>query len=473
MILCLPKYRLQSFLPVTRSNRFELTTQMTASMASTYPFEPTPPWTTINPRMFLPFRTHCSEELEKPPLPSPRNELFNDNYIVSTHLVPAGCPRLTPDIPLPEIPKLSTNAAERKRDRQELFDEITERQERFVRGELGGERSEKLLWNCINRYVKRGQDERKGLTLFFAHANGFPKEIWETTLRYLLSLPAASLIDEVWCWEAVQHGDAALINETNLSGIFDWQDNARDIAHFLLYYLPEDASSKALPTHLHLLPETISESRKNKGFSSRSLVAVGHSLGGCSSVLAALNFPALFSSMILVDPVIINHGGYSPHIFMLKMAALTRRERWSSREEALRLFKASPFFGAWHPDTLQLYVTYGLCEDPQGGVKLKMSSVHEALVFADRIASNEAWELLEKVDERIELRWIVPGKPGDKGIMGEEATRVRVWRRPANSSNVVIHSAGHLIPHESPEELAQQISIFLEKRYGVRSRAYL
>jgi hypothetical protein len=86
-------------------------------------------------------------------------------------------------------------------------------------------------------------------------------------------------------------------------------------------------------------------------------------------------------------------------------------------EEALRSFKASPFFRAWHPDTLQLYVKYGLCKDSQGGVKLKMSSLHEALVFADRIGANEAWELLEKLDERIELRWIVPGKPEDKGYV--------------------------------------------------------
>ncbi|KAG2159382.1 Alpha/beta hydrolase family-domain-containing protein [Suillus bovinus] len=426
---------------------------MNASMASTYPLEPTPPWTTVNPRPFLPFRTRCGSE-ELPSLPSPRNELFNDNYVVSTHLVPAGCPRLTPDIPLPVLPNFSTNSAERKRDIEQLLAEINERQARFVSGELGGERSEKPLWNCVNRYTKRVQDGRRGLTLFFAHANGFPKEIWETTLRYLLSSPTASLVDEVWSWEAIQHGDAGLINETSLSGIFDWRDNARDIAHFLLYYLPEDASSKVLPTHLHLLQETISESRKTEGLSSRYLVAVGHSFGGCSSVLAAVNFPALFSSIILVDPVIIN-GGYSSHFNRLTLAALSRREHWPSREEALRLFKASPFFRAWHPDTLQLYVTYGLTKDSQGGVKLKMSALQEALVFSDRIGSREAWELLEKVDERIELRWIVPGKPGDKGIMGEQATRVRVWRRPANSSNVVIYSAGHLIAQESPEELGK------------------
>lgn len=81
------------------------------------------------------------------------------------------------------------------------------------------------------------------------------------------------------------------------------------------------------------------------------------------------------------------------------------------------MFMASPFFGTWHPDALRLYVTYGLCENSQGGVKLKMSSLQEALAFADRTGANEAWELLEQIDERIELRWIVPGKPTDKGCV--------------------------------------------------------
>ena len=36
-----------------------------------------------------------------------------------------------------------------------------------------------VLWNCVNRYVKKDLDSSKktGLTLFFAHANGFPKEV--------------------------------------------------------------------------------------------------------------------------------------------------------------------------------------------------------------------------------------------------------------------------------------------------------
>jgi len=40
---------------------------------------------------------------------------------------------------------------------------------------------ERVLWNCVNRYYRvdsgRGKTGGKGLTLFFAHANGFPKEV--------------------------------------------------------------------------------------------------------------------------------------------------------------------------------------------------------------------------------------------------------------------------------------------------------
>jgi hypothetical protein len=38
----------------------------------------------------------------------------------------------------------------------------------------------RVLWNCVNRYVGREglmKTSTKGVTLFFVHANGFPKEV--------------------------------------------------------------------------------------------------------------------------------------------------------------------------------------------------------------------------------------------------------------------------------------------------------
>lgn len=41
-----------------------------------------------------------------------------------------------------------------------------------------------------------------------------------------------------------------------------------------------------------------------------------------------------------------------------------------------------------------------------------MPGMQEAVVFVESETHYEAWQRLEDLDERIELRWIVPGKPG-------------------------------------------------------------
>lgn len=267
----------------------------------------------------------------------------------------------------------------------------------------------------------------------------------------------------MWSWESVQHGDSALLNSANLDGIFDWSDNTRDILNFILNYLPSAITPTTLPTYLPRVPIAESERRKVGGFSDRTLVPIGHSYGGCTSALAAITCPALFDSLVLIDPVIIRPGSFHP--FKMIMSALTRRESWTSREEAHRLLKQSPFFATWDSDVLKLYVEHGLYPDPDGGVRLKTSGVQEAICFAQSPTSYEVWAMMDKLDERIELKWIVPGKAEDRGIGGLEMTQARVWLRPNNSSNVAIPTAGHLIPQEAPGELARKITEFLQHKY--------
>ena len=111
------------------------------------------------------------------------------------------------------------------------------------------------------------------------------------------------IIEEIWSWEAVNHGDAALINKQNLgafceyylrvhrsllilaaAGVDEWLDNCRDIINFLTYYLPDTIGylGDGLPTHLPLIPQKISEARVNSGLANRTLIGIGHSFGGCS-----------------------------------------------------------------------------------------------------------------------------------------------------------------------------------------------
>ncbi|KAI6015280.1 Alpha/Beta hydrolase protein [Pisolithus orientalis] len=417
-------------------------TRMTFSI----PYTPSPSWPSVNPRPLLAIRPHPA--LRTPSLPSPpRQDIFHKDYVPKyTHYIP---------LPLLEIPPRSDSIspAERQEKVATAVKQLIERQECFTQGTMPGGHGQKPLWNCVNRYVRtdRCNTAGTGLTLFVAHANGFPKEISETMLRGLLDSPAAPLVDEIWSWEAVQHGDSALLNAENLSGIFDWQDNARDIANFLLHYLPDEAAQTPLPTRLLRISQAVSDARKAQGYHQRKIVVVGHSFGGTTSALAAVNFPKLFSSLILVDPVVVNYGSYDFGSELIR-GALIRRDTWSSREEALRLFKQRPFFASWHPDVLKSYVDYWL----------KMTPIQESLCFANVFPPLEVWELLEKLDEDITLRWVVPAV----SFVGEQETKVRVWRRPANASNVVFPFAGHLIVQEAPVELARDISTFLLEKYG-------
>ncbi|TFY55643.1 hypothetical protein EVJ58_g8117 [Rhodofomes roseus] len=85
----------------------------------------------------------------------------------------------------------------------------------------------------------------------------------------------------------------------------------------------------------------------------------------------------------------------------------------------------------------------------------------EAMTYTDMLTMYETWDLIDDLDERVELRWILAGKIGK----GEEWFRETTsWRRPANSSNVVFSQAGHLIVMEAPEELGKDIFSFIEHK---------
>lgn len=91
--------------------------------------------------------------------------------------------------------------------------------------------------------------------------------------------------------------------------------------------------------------------------------------------------------------------------------------RFVFREEALRIFQKSPFFGAWDPEVLKVYIECGTypTRDLVTGepiVRLKMPGIQEGIVFSETHTEFEVFQRLPSLKERIPLRWIVPGKPG-------------------------------------------------------------
>jgi hypothetical protein len=86
------------------------------------------------------------------------------------------------------------------------------------------------------------------------------------------------------------------------------------------------------------------------------------------------------------------------------------------REQAFASFKEKAFFNSWDPEVLKFYVEYALYNttDLEGrpAAMLKTSALQEAIVFAATLTQYETYQRLLDLDERIELRWVVPGRPG-------------------------------------------------------------
>ncbi|KAF8480044.1 Alpha/beta hydrolase family-domain-containing protein [Russula ochroleuca] len=398
----------------------------------------------ITPIPLLPLRLP-PEPLRYPALPSPlRDHRFSATYNVTTHIIPAAFPRSTPFIaPPPAFPSHEIDD-EREARIQRYTRELISLQAQYVPDSSGTQPT--VLWNVLNRYVRHGKGG--GLTLLMLHANGMHKETFEPTIRHLLQAADEDTryrIDEVWTLDAVQHGDAGLINADNLGALFTWSDHARDILNFILHFLPDTVTPSELPTHLPRVPLEVSSAREKRGFTNRELVVVGHSFSGCAATLAAHTAPAPFSGLVHVDPIIVpSTFNRDETIRNFIVRVLARRSGWSSREEAYSLMRKSPYFGAWDPDVFRSYVDYALVEDSSGKVTLKCNTIQEAVVFADKIRSIEAWSVLPEIDKRIAMKWIIPSLK--KTIyQSYELVQEAVWRRAENVTNVVVAKAAHVV----------------------------
>jgi hypothetical protein len=175
--------------------------------------------------------------------------------------------------------------------------------------------------------------------------------------------------------------------KTDLVAVY-WADVGRDILNLVISYI--DTPSATPPTSLAPIdasPTLLSLDYPAPGptdpsarlFRNRLIVGLGHSVGGCGMTYASSAIPSLFSSIILLDPVLPPENSVSRkgRQFMTS-GALVRREKWGSREEAKEGFLKKEFFRMWDPRALDRYIEFGLRE-VVGGVALKATARSEAV----------------------------------------------------------------------------------------------
>ena len=121
-------------------------------------------------------------------------------------------------------------------------------------------------------------------------------------------------------------------------------------------------------------------------------IGVGHSMGGHATVLAAALRPETYSSLLLLDPVILPLEYYGT-TFMTEHYARKRRNQWSSWEEMFERHQCRPPFDAWDRNVLRDYCRYSLdgtslacdpdfeasiyeaCSDPESNLHAELATI--------------------------------------------------------------------------------------------------
>lgn len=230
------------------------------------------------------------------------------------------------------------------------------------------------------------------------------------------------------------------------------------------------------------------------------LFGVGHSFGGNNLVRLALIHPRLFTSLTLLDPVIVaqsrNSGGGGAPI-----ASTFRRDLWPSREAAAASFRKSPFYKSWDPRVLEAWTKYGLRETPtllypneKGSVTLTTTKHNEVQTFIRPLFSDPANGPLAPITHRShpdvdpsipsgdkfyspappivlgQLPQLRPsvlyifGGTSDMAAPSANAEKMRLTGAGTGGSGgaargrvkeVVLEGVGHLIAMEAPEKAAE------------------
>ncbi|KIW19185.1 hypothetical protein PV08_03479 [Exophiala spinifera] len=200
--------------------------------------------------------------------------------------------------------------------------------------EIGYENALKL---AVKQYVPLGNPKPGpgDITFIAAHANGFPKEMYEPLFEDLYEElnKLGRQIRAIWIADIAHQGQSGILNEDALGNDPNWWDFARDLL-FLINQKQEE------------MPQP--------------LVGIGHSMGGSQLTQLALLHPRLLQGLILIDPVIQTENPSKT----FARASTYRRDLWPSREQAAQILANSKFYQAWDPRALSRWVKYGLRDLP-------------------------------------------------------------------------------------------------------------
>jgi pimeloyl-ACP methyl ester carboxylesterase len=186
------------------------------------------------------------------------------------------------------------------------------------------------------------------------------------------------------------------------------------------------------------------------------VIAVGHSLGGVLSLLAAIERPELFKAVILLDSPLI--GPLKSTMVRLAKAlgiidrvtpayrTQGRRQHWQNYDQVIHYLRTRELFKTFSDACLNDYITYGL-EYKEGGYYLRF----------DRHIEYQIYRTIPHIIPSYKDKLLVPAALiyGDNSSVVKKGD-IRYMHRYFNIKCFKINGT-HLFPMEQPVAVANQI----------------
>jgi pimeloyl-ACP methyl ester carboxylesterase len=278
-----------------------------------------------------------------------------------------------------------------------------------------------------------------GPLFLFAHANGYPPEAYRTFLTPFIDDFQVMALSLRPFWPG-----------SDPDCLKDWKDFRDDF----LGFLDELESNQSLSDHSNI--------------GSSQVLAVGHSVGAMTILMAAIERPKLFRALVLIEPVLfppwqgiimraLASFNLMRKVHPLIRSTLRRKVNFPSREVMFTNYRGKRIFKGLSDDVLRDYVA-GLANDnPDGTVNLKYSPAWEAKIYeTGGIADAYVWRNLSKVSCPVMVL-----RGGDSETLKPRVVQLMIKKLPEGRAYSQ-PEAGHLLPLELPNRTASLVVDYLK-----------
>ncbi len=202
----------------------------------------------------------------------------------------------------------------------------------------------------------------------------------------------------------------------------------------------------------------------------RDVVAVGHSLGALTSLIAASRDASRFRALVLLDPTLLPRRitfasqvmrwlGQSHRIPLAKQA-LNRKARFATLDEAFAYWRPKRLFSDWSDAALRVYTESALRPATEGGYTLRWLPAWEARIFSSPHPISA--RILVQAGSKLPILTIRGGT--STTLTPTAAARLRAALPEMAYAEIAGH--GHLFPQSAPEAAGQIIAEWVNQAAG-------